>query len=44
MFHTLNWVAGAIAGMCRAFAVTPQSIRGDRRGNLPPPEGGISAF
>ncbi len=35
---------GLLARLCQAFAVSPDSIRQGRRGNLPPPEGGIAAF
>jgi hypothetical protein len=30
--------------LCKAFQVTPESITKDRRGNMPPPSGGVSAF
>jgi hypothetical protein len=29
--------------LCRAFRVTPEFIVRDRRGNMPPPSGGIGA-
>jgi hypothetical protein len=33
----LNW-------LCNAFRVTPDSLTKDRRGNMPPPSGGIGAY
>ena len=30
--------------LCQIFQVTPDSITQDRRGNMPPPSGGIGAF
>jgi hypothetical protein len=30
--------------LCGIFQVTPDSITQDRRGNMPPPSGGIAAF
>jgi hypothetical protein len=30
--------------LCKIFEVTPDSITRDRRGNMPPPSGGIAAF
>lgn len=30
--------------LCKALLVTPDFIVKDRRGNLPPPSGGIGAF
>jgi hypothetical protein len=30
--------------LCRVFQVTPESITKDRRGNMPPPSGGIASF
>ena len=30
--------------LCEIFQVTPDSITRDRRGNMPPPSGGIAAF
>jgi hypothetical protein len=44
MCRSFKRIAAFVAGLCRALAVTPQSIRNDRRGNLPPPEGGLAAF
>ena len=36
--------AGCVALLCQVLLVTPDSISKDRRGNLPPPSGGIAAF
>jgi hypothetical protein len=33
-----------VALLCKIFQVTPDSIMNDRRGNMPPPSGGIGAF
>jgi hypothetical protein len=33
-----------LAWLCRVFQVTPDSITADRRGNLPPPSGGIGSY
>jgi hypothetical protein len=30
--------------LCKALLVTPDFITKDRRGNLPPPSGGVGAF
>ena len=32
-----------LAWLCQIFQVTPESITQDRRGNMPPPSGGIGA-
>ena len=32
------------AWLCKAFSVTPEFITKDRRGNLPPPTGGLAAY
>jgi len=45
MMCALNRTVSAfLSGLCRVFAVSPGAIRKNRRGNLPPPEGGIAAF
>ncbi len=36
--------ASCLALLCEILSVTPASITGDRRGNQPPPSGGIGAF
>ncbi|CAM5768638.1 hypothetical protein [Bosea minatitlanensis] len=36
--------AGFLTMLCQVLLVTPESITKDRRGNLPPPSGGIAAF
>jgi hypothetical protein len=33
-----------IAWLCDLFEITPESLYNDRRGNQPPPTGGIGAF
>jgi hypothetical protein len=45
MMSAINRTISAfLGGLCRVFAVSPDAIRNNRRGNLPPPEGGIAAF
>ena len=39
----LQWWSGFVAWVCRIFGVTPDSLRRGRRGNLPPPTGGIGS-
>ena len=36
--------ASCLATLCQILLVTPDSITRDRRGNQPPPSGGIAAF
>jgi len=36
--------AGCLALFCQILSVTPDTITRDRRGNQPPPSGGIAAF
>jgi hypothetical protein len=33
-----------LAWLCGIFEITPESLYNDRRGNQPPPTGGIGAF
>jgi len=33
-----------VAQLCNIFQVTPGSITQDRRGNMPPPSGGIGSY
>jgi hypothetical protein len=40
----VSWMSAFLAQLCRIFDVTPASITRDRRGNLPPPSGGVSSF
>jgi hypothetical protein len=44
MYAVNRTISAFLGGLCRVFAVSPGSIRNNRRGNLPPPEGGIAAF
>jgi len=44
MRTTVNWLSALLAQLCRLFDVTPASITQDRRGNMPPPSGGIGSF
>ncbi|BCB19982.1 MULTISPECIES: hypothetical protein [Bosea] len=36
--------ASCLALLCEILSVTPDSITRDRRGNQPPPSGGVAAF
>jgi len=40
----VDWLSAFLAQLCRLFDVTPASITQDRRGNMPPPSGGIGSF
>ena len=40
----VSWLSAYVAQLCRIFNVTPESITQDRRGNMPPPSGGIASF
>ena len=40
----VSWLSAYLAQLCRIFDVTPASITQGRRGNLPPPSGGIGSF
>ena len=42
MRTVLQWWSGFVAWLCR-IGVTPDSLRKGRRGNLPPPSGGIGS-
>ena len=40
----MNILSGFLAWLCRAFEVRSEIIADGRRGNLPPPSGGIASF
>ena len=40
----LDKLAAFLAILCRMFDVPPDNLDDGRRGNLPPPEGGISSI
>jgi len=40
----VSWLSAYVGQLCRIFHVTPESITQDRRGNMPPPSGGIGSF
>jgi hypothetical protein len=43
--HTIMRLLSAyVAKLCQIFQVTPESLTGDRRGNMPPPSGSIGAY
>ena len=44
MRKLVSWLAAYIVALCQVFQVTPESITKDRRGNMPPPSGGISSY
>ncbi len=37
-------LSGYVTWLCQELLVTPDLITKDRRGNLPPPSGGIGAY
>jgi hypothetical protein len=39
-----RWLVAFTYWLCRIFDVRPESLSKKRRGNLPPPEGGIAAY
>jgi hypothetical protein len=40
----LDKLAGFVTFLCRVFDVPPEKMDDGRRGNLPPPSGGISSL
>jgi hypothetical protein len=40
----LDKVAGFLSFLCRIYDVPPEKMDDGRRGNLPPPSGGISSL
>jgi hypothetical protein len=44
MRTVMQWLATYVAQLCRVFQVTPESVTKDRRGNMPPPSGGIGSY
>lgn len=44
MRKLLSLLQAYLVGLCKVFQVTPESITADRRGNQPPPSGGIGAY
>jgi hypothetical protein len=40
----MSLLSAYLVGLCRIFQVSPESITKDRRGNMPPPSGGIASF
>jgi len=41
--HMMAMLKGYMAWLCKIFGVTPDTLRNGRRGNLPPPSGGIAS-
>jgi hypothetical protein len=39
-----RWLTAFTYWLCRIFDVRPETISKNRRGNLPPPEGGIASY
>ena len=44
MRQSFSLLAAYIVLLCKAFQVTPESITSDRRGNMPPAQGGIASY
>lgn len=44
MRSVIALLQACLVWLCKAFQVTPDSITSDRRGNQPPPSGGIGAY
>ena len=48
MRATLDWLAAYMAFLCRIACriacVCPETLRRGRRGNLPPPSGGVASY
>jgi hypothetical protein len=43
--HTiLRMLSAYVAWLWSTFQVTPESLTKDRRGNMPPPSGGIGSY
>jgi|tagenome__1003787_1003787.scaffolds.fasta_scaffold16110868_1 hypothetical protein len=40
----VRWLTSYTVWLCRSFDVTPDYINRNKRGNLPPPTGGIGAY
>jgi len=40
----MRLLAAYVARLCSIFQVTPESLTKDRRGNMPPPSGGIGSY
>jgi hypothetical protein len=38
------WISAFLTRLCTILQVTPQALVKDKRGNLPPPSGGIGAY
>jgi len=39
-----NWLVAFVTRLCAIFTVTSESLVKGKRGNLPPPDGGISSY
>ena len=44
MCKLVSLLAAYLVLLCRVFQVTPESVTKDRRGNMPPPSGGIASY
>ena len=44
MWTIWRWLSAFASWLCRSFAVTPDSLVSGKRGNLPPPQGGMGAY
>ncbi|MCR9213102.1 MAG: hypothetical protein NXI13_05250 [Proteobacteria bacterium] len=43
MHVILRWLSDFLAVLCKIFSVDSTTLRNGRRGNLPPPTGGIAS-
>jgi hypothetical protein len=39
-----KWISAVLTRVCAILKVSPQALIKDKRGNLPPPSGGIGSF
>jgi hypothetical protein len=44
MRKLVSLLAAYLVWLCKTLQVTPESITQDRRGNMPPPSGGIASY
>ena len=44
MHNLISFFTAYVPLLCKAFEVTPESLTQDRRGNMPPPSGGIASY
>lgn len=44
MHKLVSLLTAYLVLLCKVFQVTPESITKDRRGNMPPPSGGVASY